>query len=208
MLREDVADYFELDADSPYMLLVASVKNERAVAMTSEQKQALFGIDKLNVPRSDIPAVTHVDYSARIQTVHAETNPRYHALLQALQGTDRLPGARQHQLQRARRTDRLHARRMPFAASWAREMDVLVVGNCFLRKEDQLPAPPSVVSRRRRPLSSGRLLACLSRPGRATTLSGTDRRRLPLPSSGATLCLTVDGIRLCWTASTKTTATE
>ena len=82
VLREDVADYFELDADSPYMLLVADVKRNRRRAMSAEQEK-LFGIDKLNVVRSDIPAVTHVDYSARIQTVHAETNPRYHALLSA-----------------------------------------------------------------------------------------------------------------------------
>ena len=82
VLREDVADYFELDADSPYMLLVADVKRNRRRPMTAEQER-LFGIDKLNVARSDIPAVTHVDYSARIQTVHAETNPRYHALLSA-----------------------------------------------------------------------------------------------------------------------------
>ena len=80
VLREDVADWFELDEDSPYMLLVADVVERRRKAMTAEQQQ-LFGIEKLNVPRSDIPAVTHVDYSARIQTVHRETNPRYHALL-------------------------------------------------------------------------------------------------------------------------------
>ena len=113
VLREDVADWFELDADSPYMLLVADVREDKRRAMTAEE-QALFGIDKLNVPRSDIPAVTHVDYSARIQTVHAETNPRFHALLTRVQGADRLPGAGQHQLQRARRADRLHAgRRVP-----------------------------------------------------------------------------------------------
>jgi carbamoyltransferase len=82
VLREDVADWFELDYDSPYMLLVAGVRPERRRAMTAEE-QKLFGIDKLNVPRSDIPAVTHVDYSARVQTVHRETNPRYYALLEA-----------------------------------------------------------------------------------------------------------------------------
>ncbi|MGB7740126.1 MAG: carbamoyltransferase C-terminal domain-containing protein, partial [Steroidobacteraceae bacterium] len=80
VLRENVAEWFDLDDDSPYMLLVADVRPEHRIAMTPEQ-QALFGIDKLNVPRSSIPAVTHVDYSARIQTVHADTNPRYHALI-------------------------------------------------------------------------------------------------------------------------------
>ena len=113
VLRSDAADWFELDDDSPYMLLVADVVKRRQRAMTAAE-QALFGIEKLNVPRSDIPAVTHVDYSARIQTVHAETNPRFHALLSALQGQDRLSGAGQHQLQRARRADRPYAgRRLP-----------------------------------------------------------------------------------------------
>jgi carbamoyltransferase len=81
VLHERAADYFELDGDSPYMLLVADVRPGRRIVM-SEEQQRLFGIEKLNVPRSDIPAVTHVDYSARIQTVHNETNPIYHALLE------------------------------------------------------------------------------------------------------------------------------
>ncbi len=80
VLREDVADWFELDCDSPYMLLVADVKHNLRREMTAEES-SLFGIDKLNVVRSKIPAVTHVDYSARIQTVHADTNARFHALL-------------------------------------------------------------------------------------------------------------------------------
>jgi carbamoyltransferase len=82
VLREDVAEYFELDADSPYMLLVAPVRPERRIAMSAQQRE-LWGIDKLNVPRSDIPAVTHIDYSARIQTVTECTNPRYYRLLRA-----------------------------------------------------------------------------------------------------------------------------
>jgi carbamoyltransferase len=81
VLREDVSEYFDLDCDSPYMLLVAPVAEHRRIPMTESQSQ-LFGIDKLNVPRSDIPAVTHVDYSARIQTVHESTNPRYYRLIQ------------------------------------------------------------------------------------------------------------------------------
>ena len=113
VLREDVADYFELDADSPYMLLVADVKRNRRRPMTAEQER-LFGIDKLNVARSDIPAVTHVDYSARIQTVHAETNPRYHALLSAFKRRTGCCRLGQYELQCARRADRLHARgRLP-----------------------------------------------------------------------------------------------
>src|SRR4029077_15409282 len=82
VLREDVADWFELDCDSPYMLLVADIGKQHRREMTAEENP-LFGIQKLNVPRSSIPAVTHVDYSARIQSVHRETNPRYHALLSA-----------------------------------------------------------------------------------------------------------------------------
>ncbi|MEZ5848233.1 MAG: carbamoyltransferase [Geminicoccaceae bacterium] len=81
VLREHVGDWFGLDDDSPYMLLVAGVAERRRRRMTAEE-EALFGIDKLNVARSEIPAVTHVDYSARIQTVHADTNPRYHALIE------------------------------------------------------------------------------------------------------------------------------
>jgi carbamoyltransferase len=82
VLREQVHDYFDLDCDSPYMLLVAPVRQERRIEMTAEQSQ-LFGIEKLNIPRSDIPAVTHIDYSARIQTVHQQTNPIYYDLLQS-----------------------------------------------------------------------------------------------------------------------------
>jgi carbamoyltransferase len=82
VLAEQVSDYFELDRPSPYMLIVAPVKEEIRIEMTAEQ-QRLFGIEKLHVPRSTLPAITHVDYTARIQTVHEETNPRYHALLEA-----------------------------------------------------------------------------------------------------------------------------
>ena len=80
IIREDVGEWFEHDIDSPYMLLVGDVQKDKRRAMTAEEA-ALFGIDKLNVPRSSVPAITHVDYSARIQTVHADTNPRYHAVI-------------------------------------------------------------------------------------------------------------------------------
>ena len=84
VLRERVADYFEMDCDSPYMLLVAPVKTERQIPMTSEQ-QKLWGIDQLNVVRSDIPAITHIDYSARVQTVSRDTNPDYYDLISAFE---------------------------------------------------------------------------------------------------------------------------
>ena len=80
ILAERVSDFFDINHISPYMLLVAPVRNEHRKAMTAEEEQ-LFGIERLNIARSDIPAVTHVDYSARIQTVHKETNPRFHKLL-------------------------------------------------------------------------------------------------------------------------------
>jgi carbamoyltransferase len=82
VLAEDVSEYFEQDRPSPYMLIVAPVNEKLRTPMTAEQEQ-LFGIEKLNVPRSTIPAITHVDYSARVQTVHKETNPRFHAVLES-----------------------------------------------------------------------------------------------------------------------------
>ena len=90
VLAERVSDYFELDRDSPYMLLVAPVSEQIRRPMTDDQ-QKLFGIEKLHVPRSEIPAITHVDYSARIQTVHRETNPRYHHLLKAFEARTGCP---------------------------------------------------------------------------------------------------------------------
>ena len=113
VLRENVAEWFDIDVDSPYMLLVAPVAERHMRHMTTEE-EALFGIDKLNVARSTIPAVTHVDYSARVQTVHRETNPLYHELISRFNAHHRLSGAGEHQLQRAQRADRVHARgRLP-----------------------------------------------------------------------------------------------
>ena len=84
VLEDRAKDYFDLDSTSPYMLLVAPVREERRKSMTAEEEQ-LFGIEKLNVPRSDVPAITHVDYSARVQTVSADTNPRYYGLIKAFE---------------------------------------------------------------------------------------------------------------------------
>ena len=138
VLREDLGKYFDIQSDSPYMLMVAPVNEDRRRAMT-EAEQALFGIDKLNVPRSDIPAVTHVDYSARIQTVHQETNPDFHELLEAFRaktGCSVLVNTS------------FNVRGEPIVCTpedaWrcfmGSEIEVLVVGNCLLRKEDQDPA--------------------------------------------------------------------
>ncbi len=138
VLREDVAEWFELDTDSPYMLMVADVVDRRRREM-SETERNLFGIDKLNVPRSEIPAVTHVDYSARIQTVHRETNPRYHALLtrfKALTGCPVLVNTSFN----VRGEPIVCTPEDAFRCFMGSEIDVLVAGNCFLRKEDQDPA--------------------------------------------------------------------
>jgi carbamoyltransferase len=137
VLREDVAEWFELDADSPYMLLVADVVEHRRKPMTAEQ-QALFGIDKLNVPRSDIPAVTHVDYSARVQTVHRETNPRYHALISLFKERTGCPVIVNTSFN-VRGEPIVGTPEDAFRCFMGTEIEVLAVGNCFLRKENQKP---------------------------------------------------------------------
>ena len=138
VLSEDMAEYFELDVPSPYMLLVADVKRNRRRRMT-EQETALFGIDKLNVIRSEIPAVTHVDYSARIQTVHAETNPRYHALLSTFKrrtGCSVLVNTSFN----VRGEPIVCTPEDAFRCFMGTEMETLVIGNCVLRKADQDPS--------------------------------------------------------------------
>jgi carbamoyltransferase len=138
VLREDVAEWFELDVDSPYMLLVADVIQPRRKAMTADQ-EALFGIDKLNVPRSDVPAVTHVDYSARVQTVHADTNPRFHALLSAFKARTGCPVLVNTSFN-VRGEPIVCTPEDAFRCFMGSDIEVLVVGNCILKKEDQDPA--------------------------------------------------------------------
>ncbi|MGJ3258556.1 MAG: carbamoyltransferase family protein [Rhodospirillales bacterium] len=138
ILREDIADWFEIDSDSPYMLMVAPVVEKRRREMTEDEK-ALFGIDKLNVPRSDIPAVTHVDYSARIQTVHKETNPRYHALISAFKERTGCPVVVNTSFN-VRGEPIVCTPEDAFRCFMGSEIEVLVCGNCFLKKEDQDPA--------------------------------------------------------------------
>jgi carbamoyltransferase len=120
------------------MLLVADVVKSRRREMTEQEKQ-LFGIDKLNVPRSDIPAVTHVDYSARIQTVHRDTNPRYHALLSEFGRRTGCPVLVNTSFN-VRGEPIVGSPEDAFRCFMGTELDVLVVGNCYLRKEDQDPA--------------------------------------------------------------------
>lgn len=136
VLRERVGDYFDLQSDSPYMLIVAPVLEKRRHPMTESQQKGLWGIELLNIPRSDIPAVTHLDYSARVQTIHEETNPRYYHLLQAFE----------------KRTGyavlvntSFNVRGEPIVCTpedayrcfMRTEMDVLVLENCVLYKADQ-----------------------------------------------------------------------
>ncbi|MEO1109756.1 MAG: carbamoyltransferase [Pseudomonadota bacterium] len=138
VLREDVADWFELDGDSPYMLIVADVQDKIRRKMTDEEN-ALFGIDKLNVKRSDIPAVTHVDYSARIQTVHEDTNPAYHALISKfkdLTGCSLVVNTSFN----VRGEPIVCTPTDAFRCFMGTDIEVLSIGNCLLRKEDQDPA--------------------------------------------------------------------
>jgi carbamoyltransferase len=135
VLAEHVSEWFDLDRPSPYMLLVADVKKKHQIAMSDEQ-QRLFGIDKLNVKRSSIPAVTHVDYSARVQTVHRETNPRFHALLSEFHRISGCPVVV---------NTSFNVRGEPIVCTpddayrcfMNTDIDVLILGNALLLKEEQ-----------------------------------------------------------------------
>jgi carbamoyltransferase len=137
VLAEDVSDWFELDRPSPYMLLVADVGQRRRVEYNGADH--LDGLDKLKVIRSEIPAVTHVDYSARVQTVHRETNPRFHALLSAFKAKTGCP---------VLVNTSFNVRGEPIACSpedafrclMGTEIEMLVAGNCILYKDRQNPA--------------------------------------------------------------------
>jgi len=135
VLAEDASEWFDQDAASPYMLFVADICESRQRAMTPEQK-ALFGIDKLNVVRSEIPAVTHVDYSARLQTVHAETNPRFHALLRHFKQKTGCPVLVNTSFN-VRGEPIVCTPEDAFRCFMGTDIEVLVAGNCLLRKEEQ-----------------------------------------------------------------------
>ena len=138
ILREDLADWFELDIDSPYMLVVGPVKSDLRRAMTVEE-EALFGIDKLNVPRSTIPAVTHVDYSARIQTVHSATNPLYHRLISTFKARTGCPVIVNTSFN-VRGEPIVCSPEDAFHCFMGTDMEQLSIGNCVLHKEEQDPA--------------------------------------------------------------------
>jgi carbamoyltransferase len=138
VLREEVANWFDLDVESPYMLLVAPVAQQHMRRMTTEE-EALFGIDKLNVARSTIPAVTHVDYSARVQTVHRETNPIYHDLISRFHRLTGCPVMINTSFN-VRSEPIVCTPEDAFRCFMGTELDLLVVGNSILRKQDQDPA--------------------------------------------------------------------
>jgi carbamoyltransferase len=135
ILREHVGEWFEHEGDSPYMLLVANVKDDKKLEMSTEQ-QALFGIEKLNVPRSSVPAITHVDYSARIQTVHADTNSKYHALITRFNEITGCPLVVNTSFN-VRGEPIVCSPADAFKCFMGTELDVLALGNYLLLKKEQ-----------------------------------------------------------------------
>jgi carbamoyltransferase len=134
-LIEDVGEFFDLDTESPYMLLVAPVREERRVEMTDDE-QELFGIDKLNVQRSDVPAITHVDYSARVQTVDKRDQPDYHELISQFKKLTGY-GVVINTSFNVRGEPIVCTPQDAYLCFMRTEMDVLVLGDCVLLKEEQ-----------------------------------------------------------------------
>ena len=135
VLSDDVSDWFKIDVDSPYMLLVANVKDNKQIKMTDDQKK-LFGIKKLNIKRSEIPAVTHVDYSARIQTVHEKTNPKYFKLIKKFKEKTGCPVIVNTSFN-VRGEPIVNTPENAFNCFMGTELDKLVIGNCYLDKKIQ-----------------------------------------------------------------------
>jgi len=138
VLREDVSAWFELDGDSPYMLIVAEVNADKQLAMTSKQQQ-LFGIDKLNIKRSEIPAITHVDYSARVQTVTHEANPNYYSLISKFKDLTGCPLLVNTSFN-VRGEPIVCTPEQAFRCFMGTGLDTLVVGNCVMQKQRQNPS--------------------------------------------------------------------
>ena len=135
VLREEVSDWFEHDEDSPYMLLVTKVREQKRLSV-SQENELLFGIDKLNVPRSSVPAITHVDFSARIQTVHADTNPLYHAVITKFKQKTGYPLVVNTSFN-VRGEPIVCSPLDAFKCFMGTELDILVIGNYFLLKDEQ-----------------------------------------------------------------------
>ena len=137
VLREDLSQWFDMDVDSPYMLLVADIKSEKKIKMTDDQKK-LFGIDKLNIKRSGIPAVTHVDYSARVQTVDKDTNRRYYDLISKFKQKTGCPVIVNTSFN-VRGEPIVNTPKDAFNCFMGTDLDFLVIGNCILYKKEQNP---------------------------------------------------------------------
>ena len=135
VLRKDVKQWFEMDTDSPYMLLVADVVKSKRKLMKDEEN-ALFGIDKLNVPRSSIPAVTHVNYSARVHTVHEQTNPSYYKLIERFKELTGCPVLVNTSFN-VRGEPIVCSPEDAFRCFMGTELDLLIIGNSLLNKAEQ-----------------------------------------------------------------------
>ena len=137
ILKEDLSDWFNIEVESPYMLIVADIKSEKKIQMTEEQKK-LFGIDKLNIKRSTVPAITHVDYSARIQTVTKNKNQRYFDLLSKFKEKTGCPILINTSFN-VRGEPIVNSPTDAFNCFMGTELDYLIIGNCILNKLDQNP---------------------------------------------------------------------
>ena len=138
ILKEDLSQWFDINVDSPYMLMVSNINKDKTIKMTEDQKN-LFGIDKLNVKRSEIPAVTHVDYSARIQTVHKETNEKYFKLIEKFKEKTNCPILVNTSFN-VRGEPIVNTPIDAFNCFMGTDLDKLVIGNCYLDKNNQNPA--------------------------------------------------------------------
>jgi len=135
ILKDDLSEWFDINIDSPYMLMVSNISEDKTIKMTDDQKK-LFGIDKLNVKRSEIPAVTHVDYSARIQTVDKETNKKYYELIEKFKEKTNFPILVNTSFN-VRGEPIVNTPLDAFKCFMGTDLDKLVIGNCYLDKKDQ-----------------------------------------------------------------------
>jgi carbamoyltransferase len=135
ILKDDLEEWFDINVDSPYMLLVANINKDKIIEMNEEQKK-LFGIDKLNIKRSEIPAVTHVDYSARIQTVHEETNEKYFKLIKKFKEKTDCPVIVNTSFN-VRGEPIVNTPLDAFNCFMGTDLEKLVIGNCYLDKNSQ-----------------------------------------------------------------------